>query len=93
MGLLVFKKKYSLVKYACVIMVAAGIALFMVQIFNFMLFIDNEQMPSGGGHHKSTVQTTSFGIVLLVASLVFDGLTGTPLSLLIILTISRPLPG
>lgn len=30
MGALVFKKKYTWVKYACVIMVAVGIALFMV---------------------------------------------------------------
>jgi len=58
----VFKKKYSLVKYACVIGVAVGIALFM--------------MPSGGSHHKASVQTTTFGVCLLIASLVFDGLTG-----------------
>lgn len=60
MGLLVFKKKYTLVKYACVFMVAAGIALFM--------------MPSKG--HKASVETTSFGLFLLVASLALDGLTG-----------------
>jgi len=61
MGLLVFRKKYSLVKYACVIMVALGIALFMIQ---------------SGGHHKTTVQTTTFGVCLLLGSLALDGLTG-----------------
>jgi len=61
MGLLVFRKKYSLVKYVCVIMVAVGIALFMA--------------PSKE-HHKGGTETTYFGIFLLLGSLALDGLTG-----------------
>jgi len=63
MGLLVFRRKYSLVKYLCVFMVAAGIALFM--------------MPSGGPSHRaSETSPTTLGILLLLGSLALDGLTG-----------------
>jgi len=66
MGVLVFRRKYTLVKYASVFMVAAGMALFMI--------------PSGGHTHKASENqtTTSFfvGVGLLVASLALDGLTG-----------------
>eukprot|EP00026_Physarum_polycephalum_P010888 Phypoly_transcript_11073.p1 GENE.Phypoly_transcript_11073~~Phypoly_transcript_11073.p1 ORF type:complete len:323 (+),score=24.24 Phypoly_transcript_11073:114-1082(+) len=66
MGVIVFRRKYSLVKYACVFMVAAGIALFMI--------------PSGGHTHKASENQSNtsffFGVGFLVASLALDGLTG-----------------
>jgi len=60
MGLVVFDKRYSLSKYICVLMVTAGICLFM---------LSHHQTGSTG-------TTTTFGLSLLLASLALDGLTG-----------------
>jgi len=61
MGLLVFRKHYSIVKYVCVTLVTIGIALFM--------------LPASHKGSNTTV-TTPFGFFLLFASLALDGLTG-----------------
>lgn len=78
MGLLVFKKKYSLAKYVCVIMVTLGIALFMVCsttiVFHYFTSSHMLQMPTS--HKPGGTTTTSFGIALLLGSLALDGLTG-----------------
>jgi len=61
MGLLVLRKQQSWSKYICVVFVTAGISIFML----------NEKKSS-----KDTTETSTYGIVLLLASLAMDGVTG-----------------
>lgn len=61
LGVTLLKKKYPLAKYLCVLLIVAGVALFMYK------------PKKGGGAEEHTV---GYGELLLLLSLTLDGLTG-----------------
>jgi len=62
LGVLVARKRYPLIKYLCVLLIVAGVALFMFK----------DKKDQKGGEEKAF----GFGEVLLLVSLTLDGLTG-----------------
>ena len=66
MGVLVRGKKYSWFEYACVGLITAGITL-------FQLFGNKKKLSSASTHSD---EEQNFGIMLLLLSLFFDGVTG-----------------
>ncbi|XP_020891867.1 solute carrier family 35 member B1-like [Exaiptasia diaphana] len=63
LGVLLARKRYPLVKYLCVFLIVAGVALFMYK--------EKPSAAQGGG-----MFSIAFGELLLLVSLTCDGLTG-----------------
>jgi len=61
MGVIVFGKKQGLLKYICVFLITSGICVYMWDEIS---------------HSESTMETSLWGVALLLGSLLLDGITG-----------------